>query len=65
MCQGVDLLVDDNALVLSRQAKITVLTSSNGTGTVVATDDGWLVLVEGVETRCGRQMICRLRCLWT
>jgi hypothetical protein len=38
------LLVDDNtaSLVLSRQPKTTALTSSNGTGTVVATDDGWL-----------------------
>ena len=35
------LLVDDNnnSLVLSRQPKTT---ASNGTGTVVATDDGWL-----------------------
>ena len=38
------LLADDNnSLVLSRQQpKTTALTSSNGTGTVVATDDGWL-----------------------
>ena len=41
------LLVDDNSLVLSRQPKITALTSSNGTGTVVATDDGWLNGVGG------------------
>ena len=36
------LLVDDNSLVFSRQPKTTALTGSNGTGTVVATDDGWL-----------------------
>ena len=36
------LLVDDGSLVLSRQPKTTALTSSNGTGTVVATDDDWL-----------------------
>lgn len=38
------LLVDDKSLVLSRQPKTatTALTSSNGTGTVVATDDDWL-----------------------
>jgi pyrimidine and pyridine-specific 5'-nucleotidase len=38
------LLLDHSSLVLSRQPKTTTtaLTSSNGTGTVVATDDGWL-----------------------
>lgn len=36
---GSALLAEDNTLVLSRTA---ALTSSNGTGTVVATDDGWL-----------------------
>ena len=43
------LLVDDSSssLVLSRQPKTTALTSSNGTGTVVATDDGWLSGVSG------------------
>jgi hypothetical protein len=35
-------LVDDNNLVLSRQPTTSALTNSNGTGTVVATDDGWL-----------------------
>lgn len=29
-------------MVLSRQPTATAFTSSNGTGTVVATDDGWL-----------------------
>ena len=59
---------DNNSLVSSRQPKTRALTSSNGTGTVVATDDGCLngvVLVEGPETRFGRQMICRLRCIRT
>ena len=42
------LLVDDSSsLVLSRQPKTTALTSSNGTGTVVATDDGWLSGIGG------------------
>ena len=36
---GSALLADDNTLVLSGKP---ALTSSNGTGTVVATDDGWL-----------------------
>ena len=31
-----------HGVVISRQPKTTVLTSSNVTGTVVATDDGWL-----------------------
>ena len=40
-------LVDDNSLILSRQTKTTALTGSNGTGTVVATDDGWLSGIGG------------------
>jgi pyrimidine and pyridine-specific 5'-nucleotidase len=36
---GSALLADGNTLVLSRKP---ALTSSNGTGTIVATDDGWL-----------------------
>ena len=38
---GSALLTDDNSLVLSRKPK-TTMTSSNGTGTIVATDDSWL-----------------------
>ena len=44
----------------------TALTSSNGTGMVVVTDDGWLNGIGvGVEMRFERQMIRHLGCLRT